>query len=98
MKLNDEEIDLFDQAIAEMNDKLYLTMQLTAEELQNVDSMSTETGLRIMNSVTETLVETYDQIGNIVPADQRSEVEKMEIPDFIDPGSFEPLTAVRDKL
>ena len=98
MNLNDEEIDLFDQAIADMNDKLYLTMQVTAEELQNADSMSAETGLRIMNSVTETLVETYDQIGNIVPADQRSEVEKMEIPDFIDPASFEPLIDVRDKL
>lgn len=98
MKLNDEEIDLFDQAIADMNDKLFLTMQVTAEELQNTDSMSAEAGLRIMNSVTETLVDTYDQIGDIVPEDQRSEVEKMEIPDFIDPASFEPLIDVRDKL
>jgi hypothetical protein len=98
LDLKEEEIELFDQAIANMNDKLYQTMQITADELQNAESMSTETGLRIMNSVTETLVETYDQIGEIVPVEQRSEIEELDMPDFIDPAAFEPLIDVRDKL
>jgi len=98
LELNDEEVELFDQAISDMNDKLYLTMQAVAEELQTEQSMSTESGLRIMNAVTATMVETYDKIGEVVPSGKRSEVERIEMQDFIDPSAFDPLIDVRDKL
>ncbi|MDD2599477.1 MAG: hypothetical protein PHO37_09650 [Kiritimatiellae bacterium] len=98
LKLNQEESALFDQAMADMNDKLYLTMQAVAMELQNTDQMSTETGIRIMNEVTTTLVETYEQIGKVVPPEQRPQVESMQMQDFIDPAAFDPLIDVRDKL
>ncbi|MFA7172752.1 MAG: hypothetical protein WC340_04965 [Kiritimatiellia bacterium] len=98
LKLNEQESTLFDQAVADMNDKLYLTMQAVAVELQSTDKMSTETGIRIMNEVTTTLVETYEQIGKAVPPEQRPQVESMEMQDFIDPAAFDPLIDVRDKL
>lgn len=98
LKLNEQESTLFDQAMADMNDKIYLTMQSVAVELQSTDKMSTETGIRIMNEVTTTLVETYEQIGKVVPPDQRPQVESMEMQDFIDPAAFDPLIDVRDKL
>jgi len=98
LNLNEQESALFDQAMADMNDKLYLTMQVVAEELQRTEKMTTESGIRIMNEVTATLVDTYDQIGKVVPAEQRPLVESMEMQDFIDPAAFEPLIDVRDKL
>jgi len=98
LKLNDEEIELFDKAISDMNDKLYLTMQAVAEELQTEESMSTESGLRIMNAVTATMVETYDKIGEAVPSEKRSEIERIEMQDFIDPSAFDPLIDVKDNI
>jgi len=98
LDLNDQELELFDQAIANMNDRLYQTMQVVAEELQSTDKMSAEAGIRIMNEVTSTLVTTYDQIGEVVPAEQRPLIEGMEMQDFIDPAAFDPLIDVRDKL
>ena len=98
LKLNDAELVRFDEAIADMNDKLHLTMQAVAEELQQTDKMSTETGIRIMNEVSSTLVETYDQIGEIVPAGQRPLVEGIEMQDLIDPAVADPLIKVRNKL
>lgn len=98
LKLNEEESALFDQAMADMNDKLYVTMQAVALELQSTDKMSTETGIRIMNEVTTTLVDTYEQIGKVVPPGQRPQIEEMQMQDFIDPAAFDPLIDVRDKL
>jgi flavodoxin len=98
LNLNDQELAGFDQAIADMNDKLYQTMQVVADELQSTDKLSSEAGIRIMNEVTTTLVETYDQIGEVIPAEQRPQIEGMEMQDFIDPAAFDPLIDVRDKL
>lgn len=98
LDLDDDKTKLFDKAFADMNEKLYLTMQLVAEELQTGKEMTNEAGLRIVNEVTTTLVETYDNLGAVVPEDKRPELEKMEMQDFIDPAAFEPLIDVRDKL
>ena len=98
LKLDEEQTELFDAAFAEMNEKLFLTMQVVAEELKAGSEMTNEAGLRIVNEVTTTLVETYDQLDQAVPPEQRPELEKLEMQDFIDPAAFEPLIDVRDKL
>lgn len=98
LELDAEQSELFDSAFADMNEKLYLTMQLVADELKAGSEMTNEAGLRIVNEVTATLVETYDQLDQVVSPDRRPELESMEIQDFIDPAAFEPLIDVRDRL
>jgi hypothetical protein len=98
LALNDDQTEIFDTAFAEMNEKLYLTMQLVAEELRAGREMTNEAGIRIVNEVTTTLVETYDRLDRAVPPERRQELETMEMQDFIDPAAFEPLIDVSDKL
>ncbi len=98
LELDEARSELFDNAFAEMNEKLYLTMQIVADELKSGSEMTSEAGLRVVNEVTTTLVETYDQLDQVVPPDRRPALETMEMQDFIDPMAFEPLIDVRDKL
>ncbi len=96
--LNDEQTAIFDTAFAEMNEKLYLTMELVAGELRAGREMTNEAGIRIVNEVTTTLVETYDRLEQAVPPGRRQELETMEMQDFINPAAFEPLIDVSDRL
>jgi hypothetical protein len=98
LELDEAQSELFDNAFAEMNERLYLTMQIVADELKSGSEMTHEAGLRVVNEVTTTLVETYDQLDLVVSPDRRPELETMEMQDFIDPMAFEPLVDVRDKL
>ena len=98
LSLSEQESTLFDQALTDMNNKLYLTMEAVAHELQSAEKLSTESGLRIVNEVTTTLMETYEQIGNVLLPEERTQIEEMQMQDFIDPTAFEPLIDVWDKL
>ncbi|MFO7937895.1 MAG: hypothetical protein R6V06_09875 [Kiritimatiellia bacterium] len=98
LNLDQEGEMLFDEAIAAMNEEIYLTMEIVADGLKNQNEMTTEAGLRVVNQVTDTLVGTYDGLREIVPNEKHRELEKMEMPDFIDPAAFDPLVDVRDKL
>ena len=98
LNLGSDDEQLFDLAIAEMNEEIYQTMEVVADGLKSESEMTSEAGLRIVNQVTETLVETYDGLREIVPDEKHRELEEMEISDFIDPASFDPLVDVRDKL
>ena len=98
LSLSEQESTLFDQALTDMNNKLYLTMEAVAHELQSAEKLSTESGLRIVNEVTTTLMETYEQIGNVLLPEERTQIEEMQMQDFIDPTAFEPLVDVWDKL
>lgn len=98
LNLNRDEEQLFDEAIANMNDELYLTMEIVAEGLRHNSEMTTEAGLRVVNQVSETLVRTYDNIREVVSVEKQGELENMEMQNFIDPAAFDPLVDVRDKL
>lgn len=89
---------LFDEAITAMNEEIYQTMEVVADGLKNSDHMTTEAGMRVVNQITGTLLDTYDELREVVPQEKQGELETMEMPDFIDPAAFDPLVDVRDKL
>ncbi len=98
LSLSEQECTLFDQALTDMNNKLYLTMEAVAKELQSAEEISTELSIRIVNAVTTTLMESYEQIGDVLLPEERAQIEEMQMQDFIDPTAFEPLVDVWDKL
>ena len=98
LKLSGEAEKAFDDALQEMNEKLYKSVQALAEQIAAAEKMTPELSFRIMGDTSAILAETYDKIGEIVPQGQRAEVSEMQMIDFIDPAVAEPLIGVQDKL
>lgn len=98
LKLSGAAEKAFDDALQDMNEKLYASVSALAERLASEEKMTPELGFRLMGDTSTILAETYDKIGEIVPQGQRAEVSEMQMVDFIDPAVAEPLIAVQDKL
>lgn len=90
--------DAFDTALSDMNGRLRESMQAIADALVNEEEMTPEIGVRLMNDISATMVETYDQIGGCVDVAKRGDVAQLNLAEFIDPLVAEPLVAVQDKL
>jgi len=88
----------FDDALQEMNEKLYASVEALAARLASEEKMSPELGFRLMGDTTTIMAETYDRIGACVAPDRRGDVSEMQMVDFIDPAVAEPLVDVQDKL
>ena len=98
LKLSGEAEKAFDDALQEMNEKLYASVQELARRLASEEKMTPELGFRLMGDTSTILAETYDKIGEFLPQGQRAEVSEMQMVDFIDPAVAEPLIDVQDKL
>ena len=98
LKLSGAAEKAFDDALQEMNEKLYKSVQALAEQIAAAEKMTPELSFRIMGDTSAILAETYDKIGEIVPQGRRAEVSEMQMIDFIDPAVAEPLIGVQDKL
>jgi len=98
LSLSGETEKAFDDALQEMNEKLYASVSALAERLASEEKMTPELGFRLMGDTSAILAETYDKVGACVPQDRRGEVSEMQMIDFIDPAVAEPLIAVQDKL
>ena len=98
LKLSGKAEKAFDDALREMNDKLYASVQSLAERLASEEKMTPELGFRLMGDTSAILAETYDKIGESLPQDRREAVSEMQMIDFIDPAVAEPLIDVQDKL
>ena len=98
LKLSGEAERAFDEALQEMNEKLYASAQELARRLASEEKMTPELGFRLMGDTSTILAETYDKVGEILPQGQRAEVSEMQMIDFIDPAVAEPLIDVQDKL
>jgi len=98
LKLSPEGTALFDDTINTMNESLYASMQGLADRLASGETLTPETGTRLFNEISDTLVQSYDSLGSLVPEAQQGEVSQLELTDFIDPAVAEPLIAVQDKL
>ena len=98
LKLSGEAEKAFDDALQDMNEKLYASVSALAERLASDEKMTPELGFRLMGDTSAILAETYDKIGAQLPQDQRAEVSEMQMIDFIDPAVAEPLVKVQDKL
>ena len=88
----------FDNALARMNEALLETTTALAAEIEKVDRITPELGLRLMGDASRVMAEAYDELGALVPEDRRGEVSEMKVFDFIDPAVAEPLVGVQDKL
>ena len=88
----------FDDALQEMNEKLYASVETLAARLASEEKMTPELGFRLVSDTTAIMAETYDRIGANVAPDRRGEVSEMQMVDFIDPAVAEPLVDVQDKL
>lgn len=98
LKLSGESETAFDEALQEMNERLYDSIAALAGILSEQDEMTPELGLRLVGETSTILAETYDKIGACASPDQREIVSKMQMVDFIDPGVAEPLIGVQGKL
>lgn len=98
LKISGEAEKVFDDALQEMNEKLYASVAALAARLASDEKMTPELGFRLMGDTTTIMAETYDRIGECVAPDQRGDVSQMEMVDFIDPAVAEPLIDVQDKL
>ena len=88
----------FDDALQDMNEKLYTSVSALAERLASEEKMTPELGFRLMGDTSTILAETYDKIGTCIPSERRAEISEMQMVDFIDPAVAEPLIDVQDKL
>ena len=98
LKLSGEAQKAFDDALQEMNEKLYASAQELARRLASEEKMTPELGFRLMGDTSTILAETYDKIGTCIPSERRAEISEMQMIDFIDPAVAEPLIDVQDKL
>ena len=98
LKLNGDAEKAFDAALQDMNERLYDSVSALAGLLAEKDEMTPELGLRLVGETTTILAETYDKIGACAAPEQRDEVAKMQMTDFIDPGVAEPLVDVQGKI
>jgi pyruvate/2-oxoglutarate dehydrogenase complex dihydrolipoamide acyltransferase (E2) component len=96
--LSDDAEKAFDDALQDMNEKLYASVSALAERLASEEKMTPELGFRLMGDTSTILAETYDKIGTCIPSERRAEISEMQMIDFIDPAVAEPLIDVQDKL
>lgn len=98
LALSGEAEKAFDDALQEMNEKLYASVSALAERLASAEKMTPELGFRLMGDTSAILAETYDKVGACVPQERRAEVSEMQMIDFIDPAVAEPLIGVQGKI
>ena len=96
--LDDAAAQKFNTAIESMNDKLRESIQIVADEIATAGSLTPELGIRLMGDLSQSLAETYDEIGACVATDMRADVSGLQLIEFVDPSMGEPLIAVQDKL
>ena len=91
-------VEAFDDALAEMNEKIYRVVEEIAVSLQNEETMTPELTTKLMAYVGDALADTYDKVAELAPPEKRDFVSQMKIYDFIDPMVAEPLIDVQNKL
>ncbi len=98
LRLNTDQTAAFDNAINNMNENLYHTIQDIADTVEASGDFSPELGVRAINAMTAAMVETYDSLAAAIPEHLHNEAAAIELTDFIDPAVADPLIAVEDKL
>lgn len=97
--LNERGAAVFDETIAAMNARLRDTMQAMADQLAVEGAeMTPELGVRFLGDLSAAVAETYDALGEAVGEEKRGEISRLQLHEFVDPSSAEPLIAVQDRL
>ncbi len=94
-----EQTQAIDQTIANMNQQLGDKIKQWAEFLKLQPEVSPETGVRMMNDLSSTLVGSYDELDHTLAPDWRDKAGKeFQVFDFINPDVALPLTDVKFDL
>lgn len=96
---NDREMTDFDVLMTSMNVRLQDIFKQAAEQIKTGDSFTPETGVRLMNALTDAMVLTYDEMDRKLPATWRKEGgTTFDLVTYVDPVVVTPLLEVQDKL
>ena len=97
--LNAAEAAQFDTLIAAMNLRLKNEIQKYADQLAAGETMSEESGLRMMNQLSSHVLQAYADMDKSMPASWRAASgEEFSMADLIDPMVAEPLVGLEDRI
>jgi hypothetical protein len=95
LDLTEDEIRDFDRIISAMNANLETEMKSIADEITSGNPMTSETGLLIVNHLSNIVLNTYNNLDDTFPEHWREEVpEDTDIMNFIDPGVISPFLEI----
>lgn len=95
----DKEMMDFDVLMKSMNVRLEDLFIKTAEQLKAGDPFTPETGIRLVNGLTESMVLTYSEMDRKLPATWRKDAgASFDLVTYVDPVVVKPLVEVQDKL
>ena len=87
---------LFDQAVEHMNQRLGEKIRQWADYVKHEKQVTPETGLRMMNNLSETMITAYDELDRTMPPDWRDRAgSEFQLFDFINPEVALPLADVQ---
>ena len=86
---------MFDQTIDAMNEELGDKIRQWADDVKKQQTFSPETGVRMMNDLSSTVVKAYDELDRVLTADWRDQAGKeFQLFDFINPEVALPLADI----
>jgi hypothetical protein len=89
----------FDLAVADMNLRLGDAIRSWVDTIQEDNAFTPETGIRMMNALSAELVQTYDQLDDVLPENWRARAgEKFQLFDLIDPQVAMPLVEIEETV
>jgi hypothetical protein len=87
----------FDVAMAAMNVRLSNSVRTWVDYVKEQQSVTPETGIRMMNDLSSSVVLAYDDLDRTLQADWREKAgQKFQVLDFVNPEVVMPLTEVED--
>lgn len=98
-RLNDAQALHFETTLAAMNIRIGSTIDAFAETIQQADVVQPESGIRLVNAISDAMVTAYDEMDESMPPDWRGRAgDRFTLTDFIDPEVARPLIGVEGKL
>ena len=94
LKLDEEKSALLDSHVEEMNNRLAEVIKTSAEIIEQQKKISQELTVSLGGSMMTVVAETYEKIGECVPAERRDEISDLPVIELIDPAIAEPLLQV----
>jgi len=96
---NDAQAVRFDVLMEAMNIRLGATIEKWVDTINTQDVVTAETGVRMMNELTDAIVVTYDELDRNMPPDWREKAgPEFQLLDFVDPEVAMPLAEIAPKF
>jgi hypothetical protein len=90
---------MFDLAVQKMNEQLADRIRQWADYIQQQKDMTAETGVRMMNSLSEPVIAAYDELDRtLAPGWREKAGPKFQVFDFINPEVAMPLAEVEKTM